>query len=261
MKAQVRSSQDDSWAEKGALLQDEAAQVHSSAPWDGSLESCQAQRSCKGDSLLSRKPWWPEEFLLPRQLHELRCCTDYSDSGDHSEMWLSFSYCTWPWVMESGGSCHHRTPLSGSMKPVTVLSLSPPGPSAGKGGWNVVIVSVPGKVGLGFQGFLNIAAPVHFVPRHVFILHFCGFLGKVAQSTVLLSVVGQWWGQKGARESCQMEPVVRGARKTNSQEKHLASGTYFLKKHSGEQKHVGWLRYEGKPCSCLATSLAFQHWG
>lgn len=103
----------------------------------------------------------------------------------------------------------------------------------------MVIVSVPGKVGLGFQGFLNIAAPVHFVPRHVFILHFCGFLGKVAQSTVLLSVVGQWWGQKGARESCQMEPVVRGARKTNSQEKHLASGTYFLKKHSGEQKHVG----------------------
>lgn len=110
------------------------------------------------------------------------------------------------------------------MKPVPVLSLSPLGPCAGKRGWSVVIASVPGKAVLGFQGFLNIAVPVHFVPRHVFILQFCGLSGKAAQSTVL-SVLGQQRGQKGTRESCQLEPVVRGAKKTNSWGKHLASGT------------------------------------
>lgn len=56
----------------------------------------------------------------------------------------------------------------------------------------MAISPMPGQVVLGFQGFLNIAASVHFVPRHVFILHFCGISGKVAQSTVLLGVLG-WW--------------------------------------------------------------------
>lgn len=170
-----------------------SAQVHSSAPWDGSLESGQAQSGCKGVSgvsLLTRKPGWQEEFLLPRQLHNLRCCTDCSDSDDHSEM--LFSHCTRYAVMESGGSHQRSLLFSGRMKPVTVLSLSPPGPSAGKGDWSVAIAPVPGQVVLGFQGFLNIAAPVHFVPRRVFILNFCSISGKAAQSTVLLGVL-DWW--------------------------------------------------------------------
>lgn len=187
----------------------EAAQVHSSAPWDGSLGSCQAQRSCQGVILLSRKPWWPEEFLLPRQLHNLSCCAACSDSGDHSEMF--FSYCTWQAVMETGGSCPHGTPLW--QDEAFHFYLSPLGPSAGKGDWNVPIAPMPGNVVLGFEGFLNIAAPVHFVSRHVFILHFCGFSGKVAQSTVLLGVLGSWWGEKGTGKSWQLEPRKQTARK------------------------------------------------
>lgn len=56
----------------------------------------------------------------------------------------------------------------------------------------MAIVPMPGKVVLGFKVFLNIPTPVHFVPRHVFILHFCGFSDKAAESTVLLGVLGSW---------------------------------------------------------------------
>lgn len=57
----------------------------------------------------------------------------------------------------------------------------------------MAVVPMPGKVVLGFQGFLNIPAPVHFVPRHVpFILNFYGFSGRPTQSTVLLGVLDSW---------------------------------------------------------------------
>lgn len=84
--------------------------------------------------------------------------------------------------MESGGSHYHNTRLffSGRMKPRTVLSLSPLAHSTGKGDGDMVIVPMLRKVVLGSQGFPSVAAPVHFVPRHVFILHFCGFSRKAA---------------------------------------------------------------------------------
>lgn len=71
MKAEVRSSHNDLEHRRVHWCRSELAQVHSSAPWDGSLESCQAQSGCKGVNLLTRKPWWQEELLLPRQLHNL----------------------------------------------------------------------------------------------------------------------------------------------------------------------------------------------
>lgn len=95
---------------------------------------------------------------------------------------MLFSYCTWHAVMEGGGSCHHGTPLAGWSLSLLHLCL--------------LIVPVLGmrlkfgncicarEGGFRFSELLDIAAPVHFVPRHGFILHFCGFSGKALFSWV-----------------------------------------------------------------------------
>lgn len=70
------------------------------------------------------------------------------------------------------------------MKPGAALSLSPLGCSTQKGYGGVEIVLVLGKGVLSSQGFPTMAAPLHFVLRHVCIIHFCGFSGEEALRTL-----------------------------------------------------------------------------
>lgn len=106
------------------------------------------------------------------------------------------------------------------MKPGTVLNLSPFDHSTGKGDGDVVIVPVPEKAVLGSQGFPFVSAPVHFVPRRVFILHFCGFSGEEA-----LRVLSSWvsWAggedKKARGESVKWSPCFEETRKQTARKK------------------------------------------
>ena len=148
----------------------------------------------------------------------------------------------------------------------TVLCLSPLGHSTGKGDGDVAIVPVPGKVVSGSQGFPTVAVPVHFVPRHVFILHFCGFSGEEA-----LRVLSSWvsWaggedkkgrGKAVKRSQCSEEPRKQTARKKVWLQGLISLGSTVGAKTCGMTKicRKTMLMFGDKPClSALRVRLGF----
>lgn len=86
-----------------------------------------------------------------------------------------------------------------------------------------MILPLLGEVVLGSQGFPSMATPVHFVPRHVFILSFCGFSGEEA-----LRALSFWVSWASSEDENRLGEAVKLSRRSQELRKQTARKKAWL---------------------------------